>query len=268
MVTFHHSILVVKNMLEIFINDRQYAVSAETRLLDVCRDQQIPIPTLCYHPALPGFAGCRLCVVELRKETWSKLVTACEYPVFKAGERFYTDSDMVKQSRRMTAKLLLTRAPDAKEALERILGETIMPEFEPLQAFNKKCVLCGLCYRVCQAQGTGAIYTMGRGADKVVETPYKEANTDCIGCGSCAAVCPTGAIVMRELPGKRAIWGHLFELLPCPDCGKRHITDRMVAYIRAQSNMPEVEIRRCPECRQKNITTGMLTGLSHESRLS
>lgn len=253
-------------MIEIFINDQKYEAELETRLLDVCQAHNIPIPTLCYHPALPGFAGCRLCLVELRKGDWSKLVTSCEYPVQRA-EYFYTESPMIKKSRRMTAKLLLARAPEAKETLETILGEPIEPAFEPLDVFNKKCVLCGLCYRVCHAQGTAAIYAVGRGADKVVETPYKEANPDCIGCGSCAAVCPTGAIRVVESQGKRAIWRHLFELLPCPICGKQHITERMVTYMKAKTRIPEAEIRLCPTCRLREMGKEMTTGFVHEARI-
>jgi NADH dehydrogenase/NADH:ubiquinone oxidoreductase subunit G len=250
-------------MIEIYINDQPYEAQEHSKLLEVCKAHDIPVPTLCYHPALPGFAGCRLCVVELRKGEWSKLVTACEYPV-QRPEHFYTNSEKVRKSRRMTAKLLLARAPEAKDVLENLLDEEIEPEFEPLDVFNKKCVLCGLCYRVCHVQGTAAIYTTGRGANKVVETPFKEANDDCIGCGSCAAVCPTGAIRMVEPDGKRAIWRHRFELLACPICGERHITQRMVTYMQQKTGLPEEEILICPDCRQKKLGSGMLTGLSHD----
>ena len=250
-------------MIDVYINDQKYEVKKDTILIDACSTNGIPVPTLCFHPSLPGFAGCRLCVVELRKGDWSKLVAACEYPI-RRTEHFYTDSDMVQKNRRMTAKLLIARAPEAQEVLEDILGEPIEPEFEPLDVFNKRCVLCGLCYRVCHAQGTGAIYTAGRGTDKVVETPYKEANEDCIGCQACVAVCPTGAIHTAEPNGKRAIWRHMFELLPCPICGERHITQRMIEYMKAKTGLPEEDIRICPSCRQKRIGSGMLTGLSHE----
>ena len=253
-------------MIEIYINDQKYETEKDTRLLDVCRTNQIPVPTLCFHDTLPGFAGCRLCVVELRQGDWSKLITSCEYPI-RRSEYFYTESEMVKKSRKMTAKLMLARAPHAKDTLERLIDEAIESEFEPLEVFNKQCVLCGLCYRVCHAQGTAAIYTIGRGANKVVETPYKEANEDCIGCGSCAAVCPTGAIRCVEPDGKRAIWRHLFEMLPCPVCGTRHMTDRMMKYMHAKTGVPEEELLICPDCRQKQIGSGMLTGLSHETFL-
>ncbi|HEY4633058.1 MAG TPA: 2Fe-2S iron-sulfur cluster-binding protein, partial [Candidatus Limnocylindrales bacterium] len=32
-------------------------------ILEVCRDNGIEIPTLCYEPKLPGFGACRMCVV-------------------------------------------------------------------------------------------------------------------------------------------------------------------------------------------------------------
>ena len=31
-------------------------------ILEVCRDNGIEIPTLCYEPKLPGFGACRMCV--------------------------------------------------------------------------------------------------------------------------------------------------------------------------------------------------------------
>ncbi len=252
-------------MIAIYINEQKYEVERDSRLLDVCTQYGIAIPTLCAHEALPGFAGCRLCVVELRKGDWSKLVTACEYPV-RRTESFYTHSEMVLKSRRKTAQLLIARAPEAKETVETILGEPVKSTFDPLDnVFNSKCVLCGLCYRVCHAQGTAAIYAVGRGAEKVVETPYKEANADCIGCGSCAAVCPTGAIRLVEPGGKRAIWRHLFELLPCPECGARHTTQRMLEYTKKKTGLPEHELLLCPICRKKQMHHGLLTGVSHES---
>ena len=38
-------------------------------ILEVCRDNGIEIPTLCYEPKLPGFGACRMCVVEVDGET-------------------------------------------------------------------------------------------------------------------------------------------------------------------------------------------------------
>ncbi len=37
-------------------------------LLEVCRDNGIEIPTLCYEPKLPGFGACRMCVCDVEGE--------------------------------------------------------------------------------------------------------------------------------------------------------------------------------------------------------
>src|SRR5258707_14145508 len=37
-------------------------------ILEVCRDNGIEIPTLCYEPKLPGVGACRMCVVEVEGE--------------------------------------------------------------------------------------------------------------------------------------------------------------------------------------------------------
>ncbi len=60
-----------------------------------------------------------------------------------------------------------------------------------------KCVLCGLCVRVCEeVMGKSAIGLINRGFNTLVEPelskPLKE--TECIACGQCVALCPTGAL--------------------------------------------------------------------------
>jgi NADPH-dependent glutamate synthase beta subunit-like oxidoreductase/formate hydrogenlyase subunit 6/NADH:ubiquinone oxidoreductase subunit I len=47
-------------------------------ILEVCRDNGIEIPTLCYEPKLPGFGACRMCVVE---------VEGSEFPPISCSQR-------------------------------------------------------------------------------------------------------------------------------------------------------------------------------------
>ncbi|MCG0275346.1 MAG: FAD-dependent oxidoreductase [Thermosediminibacteraceae bacterium] len=61
----------------------------------------------------------------------------------------------------------------------------------------QKCILCGLCVRVCdEVMGITALGLVKRGFATVVkpefELPLKD--TNCISCGQCVAVCPTGAL--------------------------------------------------------------------------
>jgi NADPH-dependent glutamate synthase beta subunit-like oxidoreductase/formate hydrogenlyase subunit 6/NADH:ubiquinone oxidoreductase subunit I/ferredoxin len=46
-------------------------------ILEVCRDNGIEIPTLCYEPKLPGFGACRMCVVD---------VEGSEYPPISCSQ--------------------------------------------------------------------------------------------------------------------------------------------------------------------------------------
>ena len=63
-----------------------------------------------------------------------------------------------------------------------------------------KCILCGLCVRVCdEVCGAAALGLADRGFDTFV-TPAFEVpleNSSCVSCGLCASVCPTGAICER-----------------------------------------------------------------------
>ena len=244
--------------VEITINDKSVRVIKGTTLLSACRENNIHIPTLCYHENLPPFAGCRLCLVEVRAGNGYKLVASCEYPVRKP-EAFYTHSEKVLKSRRMTAALLVARAPESRETLERILQEPVKSRFEKLESANERCVMCGLCYRFCEQQGTLAIYAMGRGEQKTISTPYGEANDACIMCGACAAVCPTGAIATRDTEASREIWFQQTDLEACPICGKRHVPAKMVDFLRQKTDLPENELRLCPECRRTVLAKKMLT---------
>jgi formate dehydrogenase major subunit len=50
------------------IDGRQVTGRAGQTILEVCRDNGIEVPTLCYEPKLPGFGACRMCVVEVEGE--------------------------------------------------------------------------------------------------------------------------------------------------------------------------------------------------------
>lgn len=64
-----------------------------------------------------------------------------------------------------------------------------------------KCILCGLCVRVCdEAMGNTVLGLIGRGFDTVVSPEFglPLEKTDCSFCGQCAVVCPTGAIIEKQ----------------------------------------------------------------------
>ena len=51
--------------ITVTIDDQQVEIKAGMTILEAAREAGIYIPTLCYHPSLAPFGGCRLCLVEI-----------------------------------------------------------------------------------------------------------------------------------------------------------------------------------------------------------
>lgn len=86
----------------------------------------------------------------------------------------------------------------------RFDGDKVDINFKDDHPFIKrdpnKCILCGLCVRVCdEVVGVGALGLVNRGFDTVVkpslEKPLEESG--CVSCGQCVSVCPVGALQER-----------------------------------------------------------------------
>ena len=65
--------------VEVKINGIFLKVKEGTTILDAAKKVNVKIPTLCYHPDLPAWAACGICVVRL--EGSPKMVRACSTPV-------------------------------------------------------------------------------------------------------------------------------------------------------------------------------------------
>src|SRR6187397_3456793 len=50
------------------VDGRQFTGREGQTILEICRDNGIEVPTLCYDPKLPGFGACRMCVVDVEGE--------------------------------------------------------------------------------------------------------------------------------------------------------------------------------------------------------
>ncbi len=74
-------------------------------ILEICRDNGIEIPTLCYEPKLPGFGACRMCVVDVAGEDHPPI--SCSRAA-EDGMVVETQTDELRRLRRTNLELIFS----------------------------------------------------------------------------------------------------------------------------------------------------------------
>lgn len=243
--------------MKIKVNGLEREARVGESILDLCRREGIPIPTFCYHQAFGGQGACRMCMVELKEEgqAQNRMVAACTYPI-KSPIEIITDSERIQRIRRTIVMLLARRAP-GDPLMETLVSNYEAPRMTTIEVEPANCILCGLCIHACEEMGKSAIWSMFRGIDKRITTPYDEASDDCMGCAACARVCPTQAISLEEEGAVRKIWDKTFTLVACSRCGKHYATQEELEYLQERSQYGQEKL--CESCRKKSLALNMKT---------
>jgi len=208
----------------LIIDEHEVSALRGQTILEVARENDIHIPTLCHLEGLSDVGACRLCLVEIKGS--NKLLPACVATVYE-GMEVSTNTERLQKHRRMILELLFAernhicavcvsnghcelqamgqdqgvthiRLPYRNPAL------TVDASHERFTADHNRCILCMRCVRVCaEIEGAHVWDVMGRGINSIVITDLHDewGKSTCTRCGKCVQVCPTGALFDKSKIG-------------------------------------------------------------------
>ncbi len=260
--------------ITVTINGQEIKATRGMTVLEAARSADIYIPTLCYHPDLESYGGCRLCVVEIEK--MRGFPTACTTPATD-GMVVTTESPAINKVRRMALELILSTHPC--DCLECHRRERCGPYDICLRhvAVTDRCVVCpsnGNCelQKVVDYLGVHEVHVSKDTTTVPIDTsnPFFDIDRNrCILCARCVRACQeitgVGAIDMayRGYSMKVATFGDtpLIDSI-CRSCGECMVRCPVGALTPKETVRPEREVKTiCPYC---GIGCQMYLGIKDE----
>jgi len=220
-------------MINVTIDEKTIQVPEGTTVLQAAKMAGADIPTLCDHPYLTPYGGCRLCLVEVQGAR--TLQPACTLPASN-NMVVSTSTEKVKSARKFILTLIFSERNHFCPFCQLSGGDCelqnaayregmthwqLQPNWTPYPVDashpyfildNNRCILCRRCVRACgELVGNFTLGFEERGSLSMLiadlgSTPLGESS--CISCGSCVQVCPTGAIIDRQSAYK----GHITQV--------------------------------------------------------
>src|SRR4030042_3361608 len=199
--------------MQVTLNNAKVEAESGQTILELCKKNNIKIPTLCHEKGFENEARCRLCVVEAD----GKIVTSCNTPV-KEGMVINTETDKIQRYRRLITELTSAEHKECfigvrQHELCEIISDVGLREmrFEPRRKEkidegkavirnNKICVLCGRCVQACRKQDVNVIDFAFRSYHAKI-APYFDHDLGevyCTHCGQCVLSCPVDAIKEKD----------------------------------------------------------------------
>jgi NADH-quinone oxidoreductase subunit G len=230
------------NKVSLTIDGRVYETDPGRTVLEVARENNIYIPTLCYHPRTGKAGKCRACLVEI--EGAPALKESCNLNVSN-GMVIRTNTAVISEVRKMIIELYLSNCKHncyscesngncelQSMAYHAGIEEPhfpVMTESIPLDTSSEgiirdpnKCIQCGRCVIACNNNVMNEVLDFGwrSGNMRVIcddDKPMGESS--CVQCGECVQVCPVGALTFKTAKGKGPFWELEKKKTICTYCG-------------------------------------------------
>jgi len=216
----------INDVKTLVIDGKDVSARANQTVLEVARENDIYIPTLCHLDGLSDVGACRLCMVEIKNSP--KLFPACVLKV-EEGMEVTTNSERLIHYRRTILEMLFAERNHIcavcvtnnhcelqnvakSQGLTHVRLPYRTPAFsvdashERFTLDHNRCILCTRCVRVCaEIEGAHVWDVMGRGIDSLVITDLHQpwGESSCTRCGKCVNVCPTGALFDKSKVGSQ-----------------------------------------------------------------
>lgn len=228
--------------IRLTINGKGVIAYEGQTVLEVCRQNDIFVPTLCHLDGLTDIGGCRLCIVEI--EGQRRPMPACTTPA-EDQMVVLTSTPALEGMRRQTVELIFgernhicpfcPRSGNCElqkvaymHNVDHLRYDYLFPTMSvdnshPRIALDhNRCILCSRCIRACDEWiGAHTLDFDGRGSKSllVADNGLPLGQSSCVSCGTCVSVCPTGALFeKRSAHWQGRLPREVTETI-CPGCG-------------------------------------------------
>jgi len=203
-------------------------------ILDIARQNDIYIPTMCYLTKVAPIASCRMCIVDVEGVD-GHILSCKEKAVDKAV--ITTNNDKLFKERQNIMKLYDVNHPLQCGVCDKS-GECELQnknlefgvdsqEFSAIEQHRKikkwkllgydpyLCIMCEKCVHTCnEIVGTNALYIKPGGYNSTIDIKMSK----CIQCGECISVCPVGALTSSGFKYSANVWESSLIPATCSHC--------------------------------------------------
>lgn len=229
------------NVVTLKINDKDVSGRDDETILEIARQNGIPIPTMCQLKGLSNVGACRMCLVA--PKAGGRYMPSCATTV-QEGMDIETETPALLENRKMIIEMMFVEGNhicavcvsnghcelqnmaqivkiDHIEMAYRNPERDVDASHPRFTFDHNRCILCMRCVRVCdEVEGAHVWDIMGRGIEAKVVTEMNQpwgTAASCTSCGKCVQVCPTGALFEKgkavgEMTKRRNIVGDLVNM--------------------------------------------------------